>query len=134
MQIEIFTLCREARDSGRAFDVLGAFDTFRVPRLPAEVPSCTLLASRAGRIRFDRIEEGQHQVRLLFMDADGRSVVPEVVSELVVSFPEGASTVYKAFALHLSRFTLDRTGEYAVKLAIDRVLLASIPVYCELAE
>lgn len=130
MQIEIFTLCREARDSGRAFDVLGAFDTFRVPKLPAEVPSCTI----AGRIRFDRIEEGQHQVRLLFMDADGRSVVPEVVSELVVSFPEGASTVYKAFALHLNRFTLDRTGEYAVKLAIDRVLLASIPVYCELAE
>ena len=129
MQVEIFTLCKEARDSGRAFDIIGAFDTFRVPTVPAEVPACTI----AGRIRFERIEEGDHHVRLLFMDADGRSVVPEVVSQLTVVFPEGATSVYKAFALHLSRFTLDRTGEYAVKLAVDRVLLASIPAFCELS-
>lgn len=129
MQVEIFTLCREARDSGRALDVLGAFDTFRVPKVPVHVPACTI----AGRIRFERIEEGTHQVRLLFMDADGRPVVPEVMSELTVTVPEGASTVYKAFALHLDDFTLERTGEYAVKLAVDRVLLASIPAFCELS-
>ena len=125
MQLEILTLCREARNNGQVLDVMGAFDVFKSPRAPASVPACWL----AGRVRFERIEEGRHQLRLLFMDADGRSVVPEIVEDLDVAFAPGLPTVCKAFAIPFTPLTLPDFGEYAIKAAVDRISLASVPVY-----
>jgi len=125
MQLEILTLCREARYNGQFLDVTGAFDTFMGQRAPVVVPACWL----AGRVRFERIEEGPHQVKILFMDADGRRVVPEIVEEIAVAFAPDLPTVCKAFALSFTQLTLPEFGEYAIKVAVDRISLASVPVY-----
>ena len=125
MQLEILTLCREARYNGQVLDIAGAFDIFVTPRVPLIVPSCWL----AGRVRFDRIEEGPHQLKILGMDADGRLVVPEIVEDLSVQFARDLPTVCKAFAIEFTQFILPEHGEYAIKVAVDRISLASVPIY-----
>jgi hypothetical protein len=126
MQLEILTLCREARYNGQVLDILGSFDVFMSPRAPVVVPECSI----AGRVRFERIEEGPHQFRIYFMDADGRPVVPDIHEDVNVTFPHDLPTVYKAFALHFRDLRLPDFGEYAIKVAVDRMILASVPVYC----
>lgn len=125
MQLEILTLCREARYNGQFLDILGAFDVFVGTRAPVVVPTCAI----AGRVRFERIEEGTHQLKILFMDADGRLVVPEFLEEIEVTFTLDLPTVYKGFAISLANLSLPAFGEYAIKVAIDRIILASVPVY-----
>jgi hypothetical protein len=130
MQLEILTLCREARYNGQFLDVSGAFDIFMSPRAPVIVPNCWL----AGRVRFERAEEGAHQIKILFMDADGRLLVPEIVEDIEVSFARDLPTVCKAFAISFAQLTLPAFGDYAIKVAVDRIILASAPVYVLLAK
>ena len=125
MQLEILTLCREARYNGQVLDVAGAFDIFVTPRIPLIVPSCWL----AGRVRFDRIEEGAHQLKITIIDADGRPVVPSIAEDLSVQLARDLPTVCKAFALPFAQLMLPEYGEYAIKVAVDRISLASVPLY-----
>ena len=125
MQLEILTLCREARYNGQVLDVAGAFDIFMTPRVPLVVPSCWL----AGRVRFERIEEGEHQIKIMLIDADGGLVVPEIVEDLAVKFAGDLPTVCKAFAIQFAQLVLPEYGEYAIKVAVDRISLASVPLY-----
>ena len=125
MQLEILTLCREARYNGQVLDVAGAFDIFVTPRMPLIVPSCWL----AGRVRFERIEEGSHQLKITIIDADGRPVVPAITEDLSVQLARDLPTVCKAFALPFAQLMLPEYGEYAIKVAIDRIALASVPLY-----
>ncbi len=125
MQLEILTLCREARYNGQVLDITGAFDIFVTPRMPLIVPICWL----AGRVRFERIEEGTHQLKMMIIDADGRLVVPEIVEDLDVEFARDLPTVCKAFALQFNQFVLPEYGEYAIKIAVDRIGLTSVPIY-----
>lgn len=125
MQLEILTLCREARYNGQVLDIAGAFDIFVTGRMPLIVPVCWL----AGRVRFERIEEGPHELKLMIMDADGGLVVPEIAEDLTVHFSRDLPTVCKAFAIQFAQLVLPDYGEYAVKVAIDRISLASVPLY-----
>ncbi len=125
MQLEILTLCREARYNGQVLDISGAFDIFVTPRMPLVVPSCWL----AGRVRFERIEEGEHQLKIMVMDADGRPVVPEIAEDLTVQFARDLPTVCKAFAIQFTQLVLPEHGEYAIKVGVDRISLASVPIY-----
>jgi hypothetical protein len=125
MQLEILTLCREARYNGQVLDVAGAFDIFVTPRMPLIVPVCWL----AGRVRFERIEEGAHQLKLMIIDADGRQVVPEIAEDVAVQFARDLPTVCKAFARQFNQLVLPEFGEYAIKVAVDRISLASVPIY-----
>lgn len=125
MQLEILTLCREARYNGQVLDIAGAFDIFMTPHLPLIVPVCWL----AGRVRFERIEEGAHQLRIMVIDADGHPVVPEIVEDLDVRFAKDLPTVCKAFAIRFAELMFPEYGEYAIKLALDRISLASVPIY-----
>lgn len=125
MQLEILTLCREARYNGQVLDIAGAFDIFKTARMPLVVPVCWL----AGRVRFERIEEGPHQIKIMVIDADGRPVVPEIVEDLTVQFAGELPTVCKAFAIQFAQLVLPDHGEYAIKVAVDRICLASVPLY-----
>jgi hypothetical protein len=93
--------------------------------LPLVVPTCWL----AGRVRFERIEEGPHELRIHVIDADGRPVVPAISEDLSVVFARDLPTVCKAFAIEFTQMLLPAYGEYAIKVAVDRISLASVPLY-----
>ena len=72
MEIESFVLCDAATDYRGKLNILGTFDTINAGELPIIWPHCAL----ALRIRFSKIEEGEHRVQISFMDEDGRSIMP----------------------------------------------------------
>src|SRR5207302_10994343 len=72
MEIQVAALCDSAVDYGGKLCLLGAFDTIIAGQVPAVHPQCSV----ALRLGFRKEEEGQHAVRVNFIDEDGRSIVP----------------------------------------------------------
>ena len=72
MRVEAFRLCDAATVQGGKLNVLGAFDTVYFPTVPAVYPACAI----ALRIRWERIEEGDHSLRITIVDADGKRLGP----------------------------------------------------------
>lgn len=60
MEVEIFALCDAATDYGGRLNLLGTFEQIRTKQFPAAHPHFAV----ALRIRFERIEEGDHPVRI----------------------------------------------------------------------
>ena len=82
MDIEAFLLCDAATDQHGKLNILGAFDRIFAGEVPMTHPACSV----AARIRFDRIEEGQHEVRLLMIDQDGKTLGPKLKANANIQF------------------------------------------------
>lgn len=130
MEIETFVLCDAATDYRGKLNILGTFDTIYASRMPVVWPHCAL----ALRIRFTRIEEGQHRVRISFIDDDGKAVLPPMEGTVTVKFRTGISTVATNLVLNIDRLKLEKTGEYSIDLAIDGRQEMSLPLYVNLRE
>lgn len=125
MKVEVLTLCDAATDSHGKLNVLGSFDTILAPQAPVTHPA----GSIAVRVRFDRIEEGPHAIRLSFADEDGKYVLPPMDGSVTVRFrPEDTTTVANLI-LNMQQVKLERFGEYSIDLSIDGRQEGSIPLY-----
>ncbi len=124
MQVESFMLCHAATADGGKLNVLGAFDSIYTKTVPAKHPSCAL----ALRIRFDRAEQGRHQIKLAMVDADGKPVgkFPESVCE--VKLPDNQSYAVVNQIVNLIGLPLKDYGNYAIDLSIDNRHEASLPL------
>jgi len=128
MEIETFVLCDAATDYRGKLNILGTFDTIWGARLPVTWPHCAL----ALRVRFTRIEEGEHRVRIGFMDEDGRAVLPPLDGTVRVGFGPQTGTVAANMILNIDRIRLEKEGEYSISLAIDGRQERSLPLYLRL--
>ena len=72
MNIQVAILCDAATEDHGKLNLLGAFDTIYATQMPALHPQCAV----ALRITFFAGDEGKHSLQLNFMDADGRSIMP----------------------------------------------------------
>ena len=70
MNIEAFLLCDAATDQQAKLNILGAFDIVFAKKVPAIHPACAV----ALRIRFQKIEEGNHSIRIYIIDEDGKGI------------------------------------------------------------
>ncbi len=123
MNIEAFLLCDCATDQRGKLNVLGAFDSIYAKKTPIVHPACTV----ATRIRFERIEEGEHKVSINVIDQDGKSVIPRLNGNISVKArPDAGSTVVNLI-LNLQRLKFENYGEYRIDLAIDEKLEGSLP-------
>jgi len=59
MNIELFVLCDAATDQQGKLNILGAFDSLWAQKVPVSHPQCAV----ALRIRFSKIEEGEHNIK-----------------------------------------------------------------------
>ena len=84
MQIEIFALCDAATGDLGKLSMLGAFDTIWTSKTPAIHPQCTI----ALRVRFERIERGEHKVVIHFANSDGKNVIPPAQRGMRINFPD----------------------------------------------
>ncbi len=130
MEIETFVLCDAATDYRGKLNLLGTFDTIWGARLPVIWPHCAL----ALRVRFSRIEEGEHRVRITFIDEDGSAVLPPLDGGVRVTFGPGAATVATNLILNMERVRLEKPGEYSISLAIDGRQERTLPLYLRLRE
>ena len=126
MRIEIFVLCDAATsDAAGKLNVLGAFDTLWVAKLPAMYPQCTI----ALRIRFEPHETGSHKVKVNFIDADGSRIIPPAEGNITVQLKNQQRSIAANLILNLQRLKIDKTGEYSIDLAIDDQDVARLPLF-----
>lgn len=125
MNIEAFLLCDCATDQMGKLNVLGAFDSLYLREMPGFHPTCAV----AARVRFTKIEAGDHQIRLNIIDADGKRVGPDLKGGIKVSFGEKADTTAVNIILNIQKLKFEKYGHHRIDLAIDGQLRNSLPLY-----
>ena len=124
MIIEIFALCDAATDSAGKLNMLGAFDSIFAPKVPAMHHQCAL----AVRIRFERIERGEHAIQVNIVDTDGANVVPPLQGKMMVQFPDIDSSHAFNMVLNMHGLKFEKFGTYEIDLAVDGRQEASLPL------
>lgn len=125
MNIQVAVLCDAATDDRGKLNLLGAFDTIITPQLPAVHPQCSV----AMRVTFSQADEGQHKLRLSFVDADGRSIMPNFPPVPVqVALPEDTHFLTRNFIVNIQQMKFEQPGLYSIDVFLDDRQEASIPL------
>lgn len=125
MNIQLSVLCDAATDYGGKLNILGTFDTIVTNHLPAFHPQCSV----ALRIAFSKIEEGQHKVKMNFVNEDGKFVMPSIDMPVDVTIPPDANFLVRNFIINIQQLKFDDPGQYAIDVAIDGRQETSIPLF-----
>lgn len=123
MKLEILSLCKAAVVEHHALSILSAMDRLHAAKVPCVLPRCSV----AVRLRFDRIEAGQHELKLQVVDADGRGVMNPLQAKLGVAFGEKDRTAAISLVIDINGLSLPSFGEYSIDLAVDAHHVGSIP-------
>ena len=124
MNIEAFLLCDAATDQMGKLNVLGAFDNIFFQQVPSQYSACALTA----RIRFEKVEEGKHSIRIYIMDEDGASIGPKLDGNIAVKVQENVGTTVANLILNMRGLEFKQFGRYRVDLAVDGNIQASLPL------
>ena len=125
MDIEIFTLCDAATDNHGKLNILGTFDSIWSKQIPAIHPHCSV----ALRLRFYRIEEGEHKIKINIVNEDGQLIAPSLNATTNIQFnnnPE--SSIVRNMAINIQGLKMEKYGDYAIDMAIDGRQEASLPL------
>ncbi|MBL9214399.1 MAG: hypothetical protein JNG83_02875 [Opitutaceae bacterium] len=125
MNVEIFSLCDHATDNHGKLTVCGTFDCIHAPQFPVVHAHCSI----AGRLRFQRSEEGKHHIRIMLVDGDGRLLIPKFEREIVSRCAEGMDTATANLVLDLNNLPVPSKGTFYWDLVIDGQLVSRLPMY-----
>ncbi|RJO60154.1 hypothetical protein C4544_06050 [candidate division WS5 bacterium] len=126
MKVELFVLCDAATDYQGKLNLLGTFDSIWAKQVPAVHPLCTV----ALRVRFMKIEEGHHKVKISIVDGDGKAVVRPVEADVNILFNNTPLiSMATNMILNLQGLKFPVYGEYSIDLAIDGRHEVSLPLY-----
>jgi hypothetical protein len=125
MNIQIAVLCDAATEDRGKLNLLGAFDGICTPTLPPIHPQCSI----ALRVTFNTGEEGQHQLGVSFVDADGRSIMPTLPPIPVeVAIPDDVHFCTRNFIFNIQQLKFPNPGLYSIDIALDGKLQGNIPL------
>ena len=80
-------------------------------------------------VRFERIERGEHRLKLNIIDQDGNLVIPSLDGPLNINFPDSAPSATAQLILDLQNLRFEKFGEFSIDLAVDGRQEASIPLF-----
>ena len=124
MNIQVAVLCDAATDENLKLNLLGAFDTISTPQLPAVHPQCSI----ALRVTFGHQGEGEHKLRLNFVDADGRSIMPSIDIPVQVVLPGDLHFGTRNFIVNIQQLKFENPGLYSIDISLDDHPQGSIPL------
>jgi len=125
MNVQVAVLCDAATDDNGKLNLLGAFDTIQTQQLPAVHPQCAV----ALRVTFFNGDEGQHNLKLTFVDADGRSIMPDFPSIPVeLALPDDIHFGTRNFLFNFQQLRFEEPGLYSIDISLDDQPQASIPL------
>jgi hypothetical protein len=125
MNIQVAVLCDAATDENGKLNILGAFDTIHTPQLPAVHPQCSI----ALRVTFYAEDEGKHNVRVNFVDADGRSIMPDFpLIPVEVSMPDDLHFGTRNFIVNIQQLKFQSPGLYSIDISLDDKPQTNIPL------
>ena len=128
MDIEVLVLCDAATDSIGKLNVLGVFDSILAASAPIIQPQCAV----ALRIRFSREEEGAHAVKVSLVDADGKSVVPDLNATVNVKFRGDELSLVTNMIMNLQRVKFEKAGDYVIGVSVDGKHEKAVPLMIRL--
>ena len=106
-------------------NVLGAFDNIFVKKMPAKHPTCAV----AARIRFEKIEEGNHPIRINIIDGDGNSIGPKLDGNIPVRIGNNVDSTVVNLVLNIQGLDFKTYGKYRIDLAIDGQIKGELPFH-----
>jgi hypothetical protein len=124
VNIQVAVLCDAATDDNGKLNLLGAFDTIYTQQLPAVHPQCSI----ALRLTFGNEDEGARKLRLSFVDADGRSIMPGIDIPVEVALPGDSHFGTRNFIVNIQQLKFELPGLYSIDIALDEKTHASIPL------
>jgi hypothetical protein len=124
MDIQIAALCDAATDSHGKLNILGTFDTINAAQLPAVHAQCSI----ALRLVFSKMEEGHKDLKLNFVDEDGKLVMPSIDIPVEVQVPEDTSFISRNFIINIQQMRFERAGLYGIDIALVGHHVGSIPL------
>jgi hypothetical protein len=124
MDIQIAALCDAATDSHGKLNILGTFDTINAGAMPAVHPQCSI----ALRLVFSKMEEGHKDLKLNFVDEDGKLVMPSVDIPVDIVVPEDTSFISRNFIINIQQMRFERAGLYGIDIAMAGGHVGSIPL------
>jgi hypothetical protein len=124
MNVQVAVLCDVATDDRGKLNLFGVFDTIYTQHLPAVHPQCSI----ALRVTFASEDEGQRMLRLNFVDADGRSIMPGIDIPVQVVMPPDSHFGTRNFIVNIQQLKFEEPGPYSIDVCLDGVSQASIPL------
>ena len=129
MKFQVAALCDAATDYHGKLNLLGTFDTILAGQMPAMHPQCSL----ALRVVFEKSEEGNHQLKINFVNEDGKSIMPAIPVSLEVTVPEDSIFVSRNLVINIQQLKFDQPGLYSIDVALDNRSEISVPLLVKLA-
>ena len=124
MNVQVAVLCDAATDDNGKMNLLGAFDTIYAQQLPAVHPQCAV----ALRVTFAADDEGKRKLKLNFINADGRAIMPAIEVPVAVALPDDAHFLTRNFIVNIQQLKFAEAGLYSVDVRLDDKSQASIPL------
>jgi hypothetical protein len=124
MNIQVAVLCDAATNDNEKLSLLGAFDTIYARELPAVHPQCAV----ALRMTFSSADEGTHQLKLNFVDADGRPIMPPIEFPIEIALPGDLHFGTRNFILNIQQLKFDLPGVYSMDVIYDGQVQTNIPL------
>ncbi len=130
MNIQVAVLCDAATEDNGKLNLLGAFDTIYAPQLPAVHPQCAV----ALRVTFMSGDEGEHKLKLNFVNADGRAIMPPIEIPVSVTLPDDVHFGTRNFIVNIQQLKFAEAGLYSVDVRLDDKSHGNIPLSVKLVE
>jgi len=125
MNIQVAVLCDAATDDNGKLNLLGAFDTIRASQFPAIHQQCSI----ALRLTFFSGDEGKHNLRINFVDADGHSIMADLPPIPVeVALPDDMHFGTRNLLVNIQKLKFDQPGIYSIDIALNDRPQTSIPL------
>ena len=128
MEIEVFSICDAATSDSGKLNILGAFDTMWVKKLPATYPQCAI----AMRIRFYNQESGKHHLHLNILGLDGVPVIEPLKGDINVMVPPSQTSSSVNLTLNIQKLVIKNVGTYSIELTINDERYQSIPLFVKM--
>lgn len=124
MNIQVAVLCDAATDDNGKLNLLGAFDTIYAQQLPAIHPQCAI----ALRVSFTGVDEGTHNLKLNFVNADGQSIMPGIDIPVEVLLPGDQHFGTRNFIVNIQQLRFEEPGIFAIDISLDGQVHSSVPL------
>ena len=115
MDIDFAFVCDYANGTGKLNAMGLGFDTIYAPNVPFTHHAFFLVA----KLRASVVEVGEKDIKIALIDADGKSIIPDLISKIQLQRHEGLNESKANLVLQFGNVKFPDYGNYELKIVID---------------